>query len=71
MIGVFLGKSMADLLLEKARVLFVQGIDCMTAQDYLGAEQRFSDCLQLFPDRVSVLVNLSAALIDVSQNLIY
>jgi len=58
---------MADLLLEKARLLFVQGIDCMTAQDYLGAEQRFSDCLQLFPDRVSVLVNLSAALIKLEK----
>ena len=49
--------------LERARTLFSEGLDLLTREDYASAERKLREAHLLVPDRVSVLTNLSAALL--------
>jgi predicted TPR repeat methyltransferase len=49
--------------LETARHLFVEGTDEYNAGRYLESELKFRDALNLAPDRISILISLSAALL--------
>ncbi len=48
---------------EEARKLFLEGLDFLLNGKFVIAEQRFLQANDLVPDRVSVLTNLSAALL--------
>jgi tetratricopeptide (TPR) repeat protein len=45
---------------ETARQFFVEGLQCLETNDFQTAETRFARSLELVPDRVSTLNNLSA-----------
>lgn len=45
---------------ETARRLFVEGLQSLAANDLVAAEMRFAGSLELLPDRLSTLNNLSA-----------
>src|SRR5437868_5350272 len=47
---------------EEAKGLFFEGLAAVQAKDYVAAEAKFHRSLELNPDRVSVLTNLSAVL---------
>ena len=49
--------------LKKAQELFFDGVSCMEQQDYFGAEIAFREALTLAPDRVSIITNLTGALV--------
>lgn len=49
--------------LEVAKSLFLDGLDRLMSDDYAGAEHKLRAAHRLAPDRVSVLTNLSAALL--------
>jgi len=48
---------------ENARNLFFEGLDLLAREDYAGAEGKLRAAERLAPERVSVLTNLSAALL--------
>ena len=48
---------------ERARPLFFTALECLAREDYAGAEARLREAHRLVPGRVSVLTNLSAALL--------
>lgn len=48
---------------ESAKRLFVEGLKFLSAERYGDAESNFRQALRLFPGRVSVITNLSAALL--------
>jgi predicted O-linked N-acetylglucosamine transferase (SPINDLY family) len=48
---------------EQARGLFFEALACLAREDYAGAEARLRQAHELVPERVSVLTNLSAALL--------
>jgi predicted O-linked N-acetylglucosamine transferase (SPINDLY family) len=48
---------------ELAKELFLQGLHSLLAEDYPKAEAKFLEANKLVPDRLSVLTNLSAALL--------
>ncbi len=52
---------------ESAKVLFYEGLACFEREDYALAEAKLQECLNLVPDRVSTLVNLSATLIKLKK----
>ena len=49
--------------LELAKKLFFEGLELISGEDYENAEQKFREAHSLVPDRVSVLTNLSLALL--------
>jgi predicted O-linked N-acetylglucosamine transferase (SPINDLY family) len=49
--------------LEQAKERFFEGRSLLLAGDFAGAERQLREALRLAPDRVSVLTNLSAALV--------
>ena len=49
--------------IELAKQYFFEGLDLLSRQEYAGAEQKLMAAYQLVPERVSVLTNLSAALL--------
>lgn len=53
--------------LEQARALFLDGLQRLQQEDYLGAVDRLREALSLMPERVSILTNLGAVLIKVEQ----
>jgi protein O-GlcNAc transferase len=48
---------------EEAKALFLEALDCLTREEYAEAEGRLRRAQRLVPERVSVLTNLSAALL--------
>ena len=48
---------------EQARTLFFEALECLGREDYAAAEARLREAHRLVPERVSVLTNLSAALL--------
>lgn len=54
-------RSMGNL--ERARELFFEGVSCFEGEHFDQAELKFRESLQLAPDRVSTMTNLSATLI--------
>jgi len=48
---------------EQAKELFLQGLDSLLKEDYANAETKLLEANKLVPDRLSVLTNLSAALL--------
>jgi len=48
---------------DEARGLFFEALECLAREDYPGAEARLRRAHRLVPERVSVLTNLSAALL--------
>ena len=52
---------------EKARDLFFNGLACIEAANYAGAEYAFREALELFPERPSVIANLAAVLVKQSK----
>ena len=48
---------------EQAKALFFEGLDLLAHEDYAGAERKLREARGLVPQRVSVLTNLSAALL--------
>ncbi len=48
---------------ESARTLFFEALELLGREDYRAAEERLRQAHQLVPERVSVLTNLSAALL--------
>ena len=48
---------------EQARTLFFEALECLAREDYAHAEDRLRQAHRLVPERVSVLTNLSAALL--------
>ena len=45
---------------ETAKLLFIEGLQLLETNNLEGAEIRLTRCLELVPDRVSTLNNLSA-----------
>jgi len=52
---------------EQAKTLFLEGLFCYEQEKYADAEIKFRDALNIIPDRVSVLTNLSATLIKLEK----
>jgi predicted O-linked N-acetylglucosamine transferase (SPINDLY family) len=48
---------------EKAKALFFEGLESLTNNDYNAAEKLFKKAHEIMPERVSILINLSAVLI--------
>ena len=48
---------------EQARTLFFEALDFLAREDYAAAEEKLRHAHRLVPERVSVLTNLSAALL--------
>ncbi|HEY1288576.1 MAG TPA: tetratricopeptide repeat protein [Burkholderiales bacterium] len=48
---------------ERARALFFEALEHLAREDYAAAEERLKAAHRLVPERVSVLTNLSAALV--------
>src|SRR5216684_4047957 len=48
---------------ELAKKLFIEGLGFLIAEEYENAEQKLREAHRLVPDRISVLTNLSAALL--------
>ena len=66
---------MSDLKLEKAKTLFLKGMQDLEDALYSAAEQKFRQSLELIPNRLSTMTNLVVALLkqgelDRAQNLI-
>ena len=49
--------------IELAKQHFLDGLDLLSRQEYAGAEQKLREAHRLVPERVSVLTNLSVALL--------
>ena len=45
-------------ILQKAKKLFEEGIELIKNENFSLAEEKFIKCLDLFPERLSVLHNL-------------
>ena len=54
--------------LEKARQLFLDGVGCMESREFSAAEHAFRAALRYAPGRVSVITNLTAALIKLNKH---
>jgi tetratricopeptide (TPR) repeat protein len=52
---------------NKAKDLFIEGLDALENQDFLVAEEKFLGSLKLMPDRVSTLINLAASQIKLKK----
>lgn len=52
---------------EQAKQLFLQGLDCYETGRFEDAEKRFVSSLELLPGRVSTLVNLAAARLELAR----
>lgn len=48
--------------LEKAKTLFLEGLEFLDSRDFVNAELRFREALKFAPKSVPVLTNLAAAL---------
>ena len=53
--------------IEEAKHLFELGLYFFEEEDFSKAEERFKEALRLAPDRASILVNLSATLIQLGK----
>lgn len=53
--------------LENARRCFESGLSLFEQKNFVGAKDKFLEALSIAPDRPSILINLSAALIQLNQ----
>lgn len=53
--------------LENARCFFESGLSLFEQKDFVGAKDKFLGALSIAPDRPSILINLSATLIQLNQ----
>lgn len=44
--------------LEKAKKYFNEGLKCFNSKDYIAAETEFFEALKLYPNRISVIINI-------------
>ena len=69
--------KMLDLQsLEKAKSLFISGLEKLNSNNFIGAEIDFQSSLKFTPNRLSTIINLSIVLIKIdklenAKNLIY
>ena len=56
-----------NLAIDKAKYHFALGLDLLERQNFIGAVAEFSQANLLAPDRISILVNLSATLIQLCR----
>ena len=54
-------------IFEKAKLIFSDGLDFFQKEDYIGAESKFLEALELIPDRLSVIQNLISIYIATSD----
>ena len=54
-------------IFEKAKSIFSDGLDSFQKEDYIGAESKFLEALELIPDRLSVIQNLISIYIATSN----
>ncbi len=52
---------------ERAKVLFYEGVTCLEREEYAQAEAKLRSALELVPDRVSTMTNLSSALLKLQR----
>jgi tetratricopeptide (TPR) repeat protein len=53
--------------IENARRCFESGLSLFEQKDFVGAKEKFLEALSIAPDRPSILINLSATLMQLSQ----
>jgi len=53
--------------LEKAKQYFEAGLTLIKQKDFISAEENFSKALIFLPDRLSILINLSATLVQLEK----
>lgn len=52
---------------DRAKALFYEGVTCLEREEYAQAEAKLRSALELVPDRVSTMTNLSSALLKLQQ----
>ena len=52
---------------EKAKEAFLTGLECIEKEQYENAIRSFKESLEIIPDRVSALINLSAVLLKIKK----